>query len=855
MTEFSVSRVFGGSPIPTLNVTGISTQKNRAASRVLGKEDGFMRLLAARYCAVLLLFLPGAALGDGHLQFRQLFDFDWKFDLADPPNAQLPGLDDHDWKRVDLPHYWSIGGKIDASNGTGGAGGFFPAGVGWYRKTFQAPLEWRGQRVAVEFEGVYMDSDVWINGQKLGNHPYGYTPFVYDVTPYLKLGSSNTLAVRVDNSHYINSRWYSGSGIYRHVWIDVEPPLHVVPWGIQVTTPSIANDSATCLVRITLKNDSSVESQATISTRVFSPDNAPVAQSQSEISLPAGAQQTIEQPSTIAQPALWSPDTPRLYRAVTTVHSVGRVDAEYQTHFGVRTIKVSAEKGFELNGIAIKFDGGCVHHDNGPFGAEAFDRAEERKVELLKSAGFNAVRTAHNPPSTAFLDACDRLGLLVLDEAFDCWDLPKINADYSNFFNDWWQRDLDAMVRRDRNHPSVVMWSLGNEIPNAGAPGGIRVGTMLADRLRSLDATRPITAGIFWYNGIHGADGSYWDWTDADPLFAKLDVCGYNYQLDSFQPDHQRFPKRVIVSTESLLADAFRVWRLTRQHSYAIGDFVWSAMDYLGEAGVGRYYNSDEEIIGHGTDAQFPYHGAICGDLDITGWRKPISHYRNILWDRGEKLYTTVLQPSADGRPYLVEEWGILPNWPSWTWPGFNGKTLRVLVCARYQRVSLYLNDKLIGTKPTTESDGFQAMFDVPYEPGVLKTVGLRGDKSAEQNVLQTAGPAKSIRLEVDRAVINADGEDLAFVTVQSLDADGRWQPNCDLPVTFHLEGPGLVAGLASGDYSRVLMYQGNLRPLFHGRAETVIRSTRLGGVITLTATADGLTPGTVRIEARRPSQ
>jgi beta-galactosidase len=800
---------------------------------------------------IVALILLQTSIGNAQSNHRQLLDFGWKFKQADFQDAQEIGFNDSSWSSVDLPHDWSIGGELAADNPTGGAGGFFPAGVGWYRKTFSAPLSWAGKRVGVEFEGVYMDSDVWLNGRKLGNHPYGYTPFYYDITSDLKIGGGNTIAVRVDNSRYINSRWYSGSGIYRHVWIHVDDPVHLVPWGIQLTAPSIAKDKADGVIRITLRNDSNSDSRSRVSTQILSPEDREVAKVDSDVSIAAGAEKTISQTYEIENPALWSPDIPRLYRAVSTVHRLGGSDGVYETRFGIRSTKVSAENGFELNGRTIKLCGGCVHHDNGCLGAAAFDRAEERKVELLKAAGFNAVRTSHNPPSPAFLDACDRLGILVIDEAFDCWDQEKATADYSIYFDDWWQRDLDAMVLRDRNHPSIVMWSLGNELPQAGTPDGIRVGSMLADRVRSLDTSRPITAGIFWYNGIHAADGSRWSWIDVDPLFAKLDIAGYNYQSRRYQPDHQRVPGRVMLATESFLGDTFRNWQLTKQTRYLAGDFIWSAMDYLGESGIGRYYPAGQRIIGHGTDEQYPYHGASCGDMDITGFRKPISHYRNIIWDRGEKLYTAILQPSADGRPYRVEEWGLPPSWASWTWPGSEGRDLSVQVFSRCDRVRLYLNDNLIGEKPTTENEQFKAMFDVPYAPGVLKTVGLNNGQVVEQNTLQTAGEPARVRLVADRSRITADGQDLCFVTVEAIDRAGNFQPNGDQSVTFNISGPGVIAGIGSGDYSQEQMYQGTHRLLFHGRAEAVIRSGRNAGIITLTAAAPGLITGSVDIESR----
>ncbi len=798
-----------------------------------------------------VLILVHGSIAQAQSRQRQLFDFGWKFMQADPPHAQETGFDVSSWKDVDLPHDWSIGGKIAADNPTGGAGGFFPAGTGWYRKVFSVPRDWGGKRIGIEFEGVYMNSDVWINGSKLGNHPYGYTPFFYDLTPFLRIGENNTVAVRVDNSRYVNSRWYSGSGIYRHVWLHVEDRVHVVPWGIQIVTRSITSAKAAGVIRLTLRNDGDAESVARVSTRILSPEGREVAKVDSDVSIGVGGIKTVNQTFEIEEPTLWSPESAHLYLAASTVHRLGGSDGVYDTLFGVRSIRVSAENGFQLNGQTIKLCGGCVHHDNGCLGAEAFDRAEERKVELLKAAGFDAVRTSHNPPSEAFLNACDRLGILVIDEAFDCWDQQKASADYSIYFDDWWQRDLDAMVLRDRNHPSVVIWSVGNELPQAGTAEGIRVGGMLADRVRSLDDTRPVTAGIFWYRGIHAADGTRWNWEDLDPLFAKLDIAGYNYQSHRYLPDHQRIPSRVMVATESFLRDTFRNWQLTQETGYVAGDFVWSAMDYLGESGIGRYSPAGERLIGHGTDEQYPYNGASCGDMDITGYRKPISHYRNIVWNRGERLYTAVLEPSPDGRPYRVEEWGLAPSWASWSWRGFEGRHLEVQIFSRCERVRLYLNDNLIGEKPTTESEQFKAVFDVPYVPGVLKTVGMDKGQVVEQNILKTAGPASQIRLTADRKHITANGEDLCFISVEAIDDAGNFQPGGNQLVKFKISGPGLIAGVGSGDYSREELYQGNERLLFHGRAEVVIRSTRGGGIITLTAAAPEMTDGSTDVESR----
>jgi beta-galactosidase len=461
----------------------------------------------------------------------------------------------------------------------------------------------------------------------------------------------------------------------------------------------------------------------------------------------------------------------------------------------------------------------------------------------LKAAGFNAVRTAHNPPSPAFLETCDRLGLLVMDEAFDCWEKGKNPHDYSEVFKDWWQRDLDAMVLRDRNHPSVVMWSLGNEVYERATAEGARIARMLANRIRELDSTRPITAGI---NGTWPKA----DWTEIDPVFATLDVSGYNYELPRHAEDHARLPSRVILSTESYQSEAFQNWATADDNPYVIGDFVWSALDYLGEAGIGRVFPPGQPAVRHWEGVQYPWHGAYCGDLDITGWRKPVSHYRNIIWDRGEKLYAAVLAPTSDGKPWNLTPWSLPPALPSWTWPGQDGKELTVEVYSRYDAVRLYLNSRLLGEKPTTRTGEFKAVFAVPYTPGTLKAVGVQYGREVQTFTLTTAGNATRMRLTPDRSTIQAGGQDLSFVTIEVTDRDGRLQPNANPAVRFTLSGPGVIAGIGSGDMTAMESYQANSHQVFHGRALVVIRSTPEAGAIKLVASAPGLADAVMTIHA-----
>ncbi len=590
-----------------------------------------------------------------HLQADQK----WKFALGDPANAQAPGFNDAGWRILDLPHDWSIEGNFDSKCSTGGAEGFLPEGIGWYRYSFMVPANWQGRKVTIEFDGVYMNAQVWLNGVPLGSHPYGYTGFCLDLTPQLKFGGNNIVAVRVDNSEQKNSRWYSGSGIYRHVWITVTDPVHIPFGGVFVKTRSLSDQNALIDVATDISNETGTAADVTVQTAIFGPDGSRMAITESPATAPVKGAATVNQEITVPRPLPWSLETPREYHAVTRLSRGGNVIDQVDTPFGIRTLSWSSDKGLQLNGKTIKLAGGCIHEDNGCLGSACFDRAEERRVELLKGAGFNAIRTAHNPPSRALLDACDRLGVLVLDEAFDCWEKGKNGADYHLFFKDWWQKDINAMVLRDRNHPSVVMWSIGNEIPqqyDMDAPG---IGGQLAGRIHSLDSSRPVTEAFCFRPRAEALPA--WD-----RLCGCLDIVGYNYNIDRGRTeDHLRVPSRVMVCTETFPREAFSVWEQVRNNSYITGEFVWTAMDYLGENGIGRWEYGTPLERGHGRDALFPWHGAYCGDLDEIGTRKDCSHYRRILWDRGEKLYMTIRRPDDGAAKIWVQTWGSLSHVPN----------------------------------------------------------------------------------------------------------------------------------------------------------------------------------------------
>lgn len=777
----------------------------------------------------------------GSMERKQLFDNDWKFKLGDDSLARLSGFKDADWRSLDLPHDWSIEGKISPKNPTGGAGGYFPAGIAWYRKTFRAPREWNGKSVAIYFEGVYMNSEVFINGKSLGVRPYGYSSFSYDLSPYLDFNKENVIAVRVDNSRQINSRWYSGSGIYRHVWMKVFNPVHVADWGVAVSTPEVSSKQASVQVKAVIKNETAFAQKLNINTRLLSAKDKDAGNNAIRLELPAHNEKEIIQIIKVSKPSLWSPENPDLYQAQIQVLKGNDIIDETKVAFGIHSIKFTVEHGFQLNGKTVKINGGCVHHDNGCLGAAAFDRAEERKVELLKAGGFNAVRTSHNPPSEAFLDACDRLGLLVIDEAFDGWRGGKNKYDYSVYFDHWWKRDLETMVLRDRNHPSIFMWSIGNEVSERKTPEAVVTAKMLAGAVKNIDTTRPVTSAIVtWGN----------EWNSFDPLMAAHDVCGYNYQLQSAPADHQRIPSRIIVQTESYPRDAFANWKLVQNNSYIIGDFVWSAIDYLGESGIGRSYYSGEVPGENWENDFFPWHAAYCGDIDLTGWRKPISHYRSMLYNESEKLCMAVREPNPEPLEIKETRWGVWPTWESWTWPGFEGRKIDVEVYSKYPKVRLYLDNKLLGEKPTTEEQEYKATFSVPYTPGLLKAVAVENDRETGSAILQTSGNAARIRLIADRKEIRANGQDLSYVKIEVTDNDGVIQPNAADRLQFKLEGPGVIAGVDNADIKDVDAYTGNSRKAWHGKAMIVIRSTHNAGDIKLTVTSPGLSQAALDIKA-----
>jgi len=795
--------------------------------------------------ALSLLFAQSIAQVNGNIIN---FDNNWRFHLGAMQGAEMPQADDIKWRQLNLPHDWSIEdlpGKNSPFLSTAISqvnGGFTVGGTAWYRKTFDVPVTDKGKKLLIQFDGVYMNVDVYVNGKPVGNHPYGYTSFYYDITPQIKFGEKNVIAVEVKNEGQ-NSRWYSGSGIYRHVWLKTIYPVHITQWGTAVSTPSVNKLAASIAVKTQVENETSVAANISLVTRFLNSDGIEVGKTETTCTLNAGEKKWVDAGAVIKNPQLWSCDNPGLYTAITSIYQDGKTVYSEVNTFGIRTISFSIDKGFQLNGITLKLKGGCVHSDNGPLGSKAFDRAEERKVEILKGSGFNALRCSHNPPSPAFLNACDKLGMLVINEAFDMWTIAKNPYDYHLYFKDWWQRDIESMVLRDRNHPCIIMWSIGNEIPERGTTAGVETAKQLVDYIKSIDTTRAITAAV---NGPG---------TDKDPYFETLDVAGYNYAIEgnhvqenTFMQDHKRKPERIMYCSESFPLEAFDSWMAVEDNPYVIGDFVWTATDYIGEASIGW--------LGYFQKANFyPWNLAFCGDIDICGWKRPQSFYRDALWMTNQlSLFVKPPQPSFALNPNKEawSKWNWLDAVIDWNWKGSENKLLEVSAYSSCEAAELFLNGKSLGKKPTNRSTQFKAIWNVPYNAGELKVIGYNGNTIVNTASIFTAENPTQIKLGADRNSINADGQDLSYLTIELVDNKGNRNPKADNELNFSITGPGVIEAVGNANPMSLESFQSLKRKAWQGRCMVIIRSTGEPGKIVLNAVGNGLKKAAIEFSASK---
>jgi beta-galactosidase len=794
---------------------------------------------------VTILFSPApvsAAAADARV--TQDFDANWLFSQGDFASAMMPAFDDRGWRQLNVPHDWSIEGPFGAEFGSGN--GFAPGGIGWYRKHFKLDADQKGRVVTIEFDGVYDYSEVWINGQLVGGRPYGFSSFQVDLTPFVKFGSDdNIVAVRVDHSRFADSRFYTGSGIYRNVRLVITDKLRIAHWGVSVTTPKIKSDSAIVRVETTVENSSADKGKFSLESDIVAPGGEIVASLTTAKSAAGNSTQTLAQEIKILKPELWLLNSPTLYILKSRVKSGEAVVDETETPFGIRTATFDPDKGFLLNGVSTKLKGVCIHHDAGSLGAAVPDQVLERRLRLLKEIGVNAIRTSHNPPDPALLNLCDQLGLLVMDEAFDEFTPGKNkwvtgwnngvpgHFGYSEIFDQWSVTDVSDLVRRDRNHPSIILWSIGNEVDYANDPFSdpalgedyrpqnppakdlLKCAAPLITAVKSLDRTRPVTAAL-----------ANIKMSDAVNLPELFDAVGYNYQEARYAADHEKFPKRIIYGSEN--STQYAAWLAVQTNSFISGQFLWTGIDYLGEARA------------------WPNRASGAGLLDLCGFKKPIGWFRQSLWSDKPMVYICAA-PNGGGGNNSREFGGA----ESWNWPANSTVTVRCF--ANCPEVTLTLNGKIIGTKTLSEAVNGVLSWQVPFEPGTLKAAGRANGQDVCDYTLKTAGTASRVELLPDAKEFRANGKDVCHVEFRIVDENGVRVPDAEPEVKFDLVGQAKIIGIGNGDLNNSENCQGDTHRAFQGRGLVILQAPTSPGSFVLTATAPGLESTAVSLQATVP--
>ncbi|MFF2486428.1 glycoside hydrolase family 2 TIM barrel-domain containing protein [Microbacterium sp. NPDC058062] len=789
------------------------------------------------------------------------------FEAPTPESAPRPVRLPHDAVR-DLPR--------SADSDQGVHTGYVPGGVFEYAKTFDVPAEWRDKTVRLEFEGVYRDAVVFVNGDAVTHEPNGYNAFEAVLDPYLRHGEPNR--VTVEARAHRDSRWYSGAGIYRPVHLVVADPVHIPLDGTRVTTPDIDADRAVVQVATTVRNGTRRTRTLRLGWTVESPDGSALATGTAPVTVLPNSDAVARVRLAVDDPALWSVDAPALHRVRTTLsdESGEEIDTDAAT-FGIRRLQIDVARGLRINGETVKLRGACVHHDSGPLGAATLAAAEDRRVRLLKAAGFNALRSSHNPMSRAMLDACDRHGVLVMDELTDTWTRSKVAFDAAPSFPDRWRHDVEALVAKDVNHPSVIMYSIGNEILELATPAGSAWSRRLAEAFRDADDTRLVTNGI---NGIianldkmgrpEDSDGTAA--TDPNTMMATmgdmmaranaselvtasteesasvLDVVGFNYAESRYELDRELFPNRVIVGSETFPSRIEKMWDLVERLDHVVGDFTWTGWDYLGEAGIGRVDYTDEPgYEPTGTAGPYPHLLAGCGDIDITGFRRPVSYYREIVFGLRTEPYLAVHPPRHHGRPAATTPWSWDDSVSSWTWDAEPGAPVTVDVYAPAEEVELLRDGVSLGVSAVGAEKAFRARFETEYRPGELVAIARTGGVEVGCATLRTAGEL-GLTASVEECDITVDG--LAFVAISLADADGVVAVDADRLVTVTVDGDAELVGLGTGRIRTEESFAGPSVTTHDGRALAIVRPTGPGSA-TVRVTAEGLAAASVSLTAR----
>ncbi len=796
--------------------------------------------------AAVLLFLVACATTKNESRIVADFNPDWNFKLGDYPTAIEADFDANDWRALDLPHDWSIEGTFSKEHPTKPQGGALPAGMGWYRKSFTLPESAKNKSIAIEFDGVFCNSEVWINGHYLGKRPFGYISFSYDLTPYLKFGNQkNYIAVKVDNSAQPSSRWYTGSGIYRNVRLVTTAKVHVAQWGAYVTTPEVSKEKARVNYEVKIQNDANVAKQINVVTRILDVSNNLIIRSESTESIEAKSILKKEQSFEVQNPKLWDTKNPNMYKVVTQIFENKTLVDEYETPLGFRFFAFDAEKGFSLNGVPMKIYGVCLHHDNGALGAVANYHAIKRKLEIMKEMGANAIRTAHNPPSLELLQLCDEMGFIVQDEVFDVWKKKKVSNDYNKYFEEWHKRDLEDFIKRDRNHPSVMMWSIGNEIREQFDSTGVSITKELAQIVKSLDKTRPVTSALT--ENVPEKNFIYQS--------GALDLLGFNYKHADYATFPERFKGQKNLASESVSAYATRGhydmptdtirfwpkkygetfdgnpdltvtaydniasywgttheenWKAAKKYDFIAGTFVWTGFDYIGEPDPYPY----------------PARSSYFGIVDLAGFPKDVYYMYQSEWSDKNVLH-------------------LLPHW--------NWKAGQLIdVWAYYNNadeVELFLNGKSLGSK-SKKGDELHIAWKVPFEAGILKAVSRKAGKIVKETEIHTAGEASKIHLQADKTAIKNDGYELIYVTVSLQDKDGNPLPTADNLINFKVSGGATIVGVDNGYQASLEPFKANYRKLYNGKCLVILQSNKKAENITLEAsTAENIAAATLNIK------
>lgn len=816
------------------------------------------------------------------MEKRKLTD-NWKFCKGCVSSLNLLAMKGIQPQAVDLPHDAMIYEKRSRDTKNGSQTGFYPGGMYTYFKQLDVPSDWQDKTVILEFEGVYETAMVYVNGALAATNLYGYSGFFVQIDDYLHFGETNEIKVIADNSSEENTRWYSGSGIYRNVNLYVSGKTYILPEGVEVKTNSINVNSAEIEIKTDVVIGENIEDPLSLNIKIKEAGKLVYEGSVGLDTL--NHKGTITQKVTVADPLLWDIRHPNLYEADLMILCGSAVLDHTIEHFGIRTIKVDAKRGFLLNGESVNLRGTCLHHDNGIIGAATFEDAERRKVRLLKEAGFNSIRSAHHPISKEMLDVCDELGMLVMDELFDMWTVHKNNKDFALHFLNEWESVTEGMVKKDRNHPSVIMYSIGNEIPELGTPQGVKISRMLCNKLHSLDDTRYTTCGV---NGLNAAGKRLFEiMRDVAPLlqgpdteeksqdddgrsmgsnalnsimefmtgkagdaFAthpKLteaiagvsdatDIIGLNYMTGRHVLEAQLHPNKTVVGTETFPADIFRLWSLVEDYPHIIGDFTWTGYDYLGEAGCGIFYYDGNKNFG----STYPDRLAYIGDITITGIRRPISYYREIVYGLRKQPYIAVDRVNHNGEKASRTPWMFKDNISSWTWKSYENSIANVDVYSNAEEVELFLNDRSLGRKCNGKENAYIVSYEVPYEKGRLVAIDYVNGIERGRYEIQSAGEVCCIKAETDRDALKPNGQDLCFISVEMVDKDGNWNMQEEREITVSVEGAGILQGIGSSNPSNEDIYCSNKCTTYDGNALVCIRAGHNEGMITVKISASG---------------